>query len=371
MRLFRLRRAPTDPQERADRFLLAKRLRVVAGIHLDPQFESLTVAVIQGVGQGKYLRVRQLYADSMSLGHELRNGLRQLATADNPTARDVWERSQDLALLQVRLIHQARAGSGKLGEQLVAVALRDPGLWRIEFDGRPLYSPLSHPETIAEQTGVCVIDALPAKDLAAGGHGWPLTPLPIWIALADRSSPVASQIRVLLSVGEKVSAIVIPPSDGLDDIYPAVQYRSWARPASSSPLNESDGESEFAATVARDLATWLPKASESETLTLILAVRPGPNVDVWRSALEQATARWQIRELAEFGFDPRTPKAAWTAILAAMFVDQMPANLPWLTGAETPRILGRLTPGTPAAWRQLLREMADHHPPAMRLRDAV
>jgi anhydro-N-acetylmuramic acid kinase len=63
--------------------------------------------------------------------------------------------------------------------------------------------------------------------------------------------------------------------------------------------------------------------------------------------------------------------AVLVAALGAMHVDQMPANLPWLTGAEMPRILGRLTPGSPKQWRMLLREMADYHPAAMRLRDAV
>ena len=368
MRLFRLRRAPTDPQERAERFLLAKRLRVVAGLHLDPQFATLSIAVIQGVGQGKYLRVRQLYAESFSLGAELRNGLQQLAAAEDPTARDVWERCQDLALLQIRLIHQARAGSGKLGEQLLAVTLSDPGLWRFEFDGRPLYAPLSHPETIAEQTGVCVIDALPAKDLAAGGHGRPLTPLPIWIALADRSAPVAHQTRILVEVAERVSAVVLPPSDGLDELYPPLQYRAWSPP----PHNSGRSESDFAELVAGELEAWLPPGSTQSSVILIPSLPSrGGNAAAWHAAFERRADRWHRSGLSEFGYEPSTCDAAWTAILGAMFIDQMPGNLPWLTGAATPRILGRITPGAPPVWRQLVREMADHHPAAMRLRDAV
>lgn len=59
------------------------------------------------------------------------------------------------------------------------------------------------------------------------------------------------------------------------------------------------------------------------------------------------------------------------ALLGFFHVDQVPANLPSLTGADQLRILGRLTPGRPNAWRNLLREMADYEPSAMKLRDAV
>jgi hypothetical protein len=59
------------------------------------------------------------------------------------------------------------------------------------------------------------------------------------------------------------------------------------------------------------------------------------------------------------------------AMLGLLHIDQMPANIPSLTGADQQRILGRLTPGRPNSWRNLLREMADYEPSAMKLRDAV
>ena len=63
--------------------------------------------------------------------------------------------------------------------------------------------------------------------------------------------------------------------------------------------------------------------------------------------------------------------AVVAAVLGLFHIDQMPANIPWLTGAESQRILGRLTPGRPSNWRQLLRSMADFHPAPMKLKDAV
>jgi len=73
--------------------------------------------------------------------------------------------------------------------------------------------------------------------------------------------------------------------------------------------------------------------------------------------------------------DPGQPSANHESLVAALLgllhVDQIPANLPSLTGANQQRILGRLSPGRPHQWRLLVREMADFQPPALKLRDAV
>ena len=59
------------------------------------------------------------------------------------------------------------------------------------------------------------------------------------------------------------------------------------------------------------------------------------------------------------------------ALLAAMFVDQMPGNVPELTNASGLRLLGRISPGSPTAWRNVLINMNDSESPTMRLKDAV
>ena len=81
------------------------------------------------------------------------------------------------------------------------------------------------------------------------------------------------------------------------------------------------------------------------------------------------------RLLSGLSIDSLDEPAALYAVLAGMlgflFIDQMPSSLPWVTGCNTPRILGRLTKGRPASWKQLLVEMADYRPPAMKLREAI
>lgn len=86
----------------------------------------------------------------------------------------------------------------------------------------------------------------------------------------------------------------------------------------------------------------------------------------------QVTHSWQTQlGVASPSQGNVDPPSLIAAMLGFLHVDQMPANIPSLTGARQQRILGRLTPGRPNSWRNLLREMADHEPPAMKLRDAV
>jgi anhydro-N-acetylmuramic acid kinase len=54
----------------------------------------------------------------------------------------------------------------------------------------------------------------------------------------------------------------------------------------------------------------------------------------------------------------RARKAAAAAILAALCVDGVPANLPQATGAAGSRLLGSITPGSPANWSRCLTWMA-------------
>ena len=86
--------------------------------------------------------------------------------------------------------------------------------------------------------------------------------------------------------------------------------------------------------------------------------------------IQQSFTNSEIKSTSDLGIS-RDTSAVVAAILGLMYIDQMPANIPWITGASSQRILGRLTPGRPSVWRQLLMDMADFHPPAMKLSDAV
>jgi anhydro-N-acetylmuramic acid kinase len=63
--------------------------------------------------------------------------------------------------------------------------------------------------------------------------------------------------------------------------------------------------------------------------------------------------------------------SASVAVLAMLYLDQVPANHPAITGTEVPRLLGRLTPGSPQNWRRLLQISAEASPTIRPLRAAL
>ncbi len=64
-------------------------------------------------------------------------------------------------------------------------------------------------------------------------------------------------------------------------------------------------------------------------------------------------------------------QAIAAALLACLHVDQIPTNSYALTGTDTPRILGRITPGPPGNWHRVLADMAQTLPEKMTLRSAI
>ena len=59
------------------------------------------------------------------------------------------------------------------------------------------------------------------------------------------------------------------------------------------------------------------------------------------------------------------------ALLALLHIDQVPATHTLTTGILAPRVLGRLTPGTPSSWQRLVRHLAANVPVRMSLRSAM
>lgn len=78
---------------------------------------------------------------------------------------------------------------------------------------------------------------------------------------------------------------------------------------------------------------------------------------LWR-LLEQQLAPTPLAKLDSCGVPCEARKAAAFAVLAALTMDGVPGNLPAVTGASGPRLLGSFTPGTPENWSRCLAWMA-------------
>ena len=318
---------------------------------------------------------------------------------------------------------------------MLAIGVIEPGIWGRTRGGLVGYLPVVDAGRLADLTGLNVIDAFPARDLAQEGAGGPLDPMPDWLLFHH-----ASKTRVLVDLARDIRFSFLPASR---DTSGADRVGSWslvpgmslidrfAREASSRRDRFDEGG--HLAVQGRCLEDLIELWRGGGSLSVI----PGPR---WRPALRGAKAMFQAamavapragwsltdllctathliaREIAEtirhrlpeipavdevvisgggqrngllmhllaeqlpdvpllaeakLGIPQNVRGAAVAAVLALWHLDQTPGCPTAITGARTPRVLGRLTPGAPQAWQRVLREMAGHQPSVVSLRSAI
>ena len=334
-----------------------------------------------------------------------------------------------LALLRARLAEIQAALVGDLLKSLgtppggvLAVGVHDPGIWMLDGTESRGYLGLCDAARLAESTGLNVIDAFPARDLAQHGLGGPVTAVAEWVLLRH---PTRS--RVLLDLGRSVRLTYLP-ADNLAADRAAARILSFEVGPGTRLLDLlaeqlSDGRHRFdpGGRLAvqgrrigelvdhwladpyfdRPLPRWHPRGVRPErflTDSLQMAIHSGWSVqDLLCSAthfiaesVELALRRRlpedvQIDEIAltgggqqnglllrevarttqlpllraaELDVPDEALGPAVIAILTLLYLDQVPGNPTAITKTEIPRPLGRLTPGSPESWQRLLATSA-------------
>jgi anhydro-N-acetylmuramic acid kinase len=279
-----------------------------------------------------------------------------------------------------------------------------------------------------------VIDAFPARDLAAGGQGGPLTVLAEHALLGD---PRLSRLLVDLGRTTRLSYLGAgtarrgPPRLFSFDVGPGMLLIDLLteRLTNGEQLFDPGGRLAVQGQrlvpllehwladpyFRRSIPRWHPRGVRPERFlfdALQKAVEGGWSVrDLLCTAthfvaesVAQAAARdlpddvpieqmvvtgggqqngMLLRELgilfpgvpivrtADLGIEGDVLAPACTAVLALFHVDQVPGSLPEVTGAEVARVLGRLTPGSPQSWQRLLSTMHGSRPVVRPLRSAI
>jgi anhydro-N-acetylmuramic acid kinase len=120
--------------------------------------------------------------------------------------------------------------------------------------------------------------------------------------------------------------------------------------------------------ITRCVNQHLPRSLPAGQLILAGPLGPHPFL------LKQLRTQMPEREIVSI-HDQVAATECWRAVAAALLgmlhVDQIPMNSPSLTGADSPRVLGRLTPGSPANWHRVLTDMAETLPEKMPLRSVI
>ena len=407
--------------------------RWVIGVRAGSQCREVRAALVAAAGHG--LEMTPAVVGAMTA--EVPRSARTLFAADGPggecpAAALAGLRAQ-LAEIQASLVQELLAELGVAPSRVLALGVDDPGLWHFQGSVPVGYAGLCDAARLAEWTGLSVIDAFPARDLAQGGQGGPLAALPEWLLLRD-----AQKSRVLVKLGRTIRTSYLPAST---EDRPAARVLSFDAGPGTSLLDRlaerlTAGEHHFdpggrLAVQGRRLPEllehwladpyfdrppprWHPLGVRPErflTESLELAVREDWSVrDLLCTAthfLAQTVAAALTRRLPEdaridevivsgggqrnglllheMGRAVELPLvkaeqldapdealgAAAVAVLALLAIDRVPANPTSITGADIPRVLGRFTPGSPQQWQRLLGVIAGTEPAARPLRSAV
>jgi anhydro-N-acetylmuramic acid kinase len=370
--------------------------RIIVGLMSGTSGDGIDAAVVEIAGAGASTRARLLAATTVPYPDGLR---RRLFALDRAPAGELCELDVLLgeAFAQAALDAIAAASLDATRVHLVAshghTACHQP-----RSSGRAGATlQVSEGSVIAERTGLPVVCDFRVRDVAAGGEGAPLVPLPDWILFRT-----PGRVRALQNLGGIANVTVVTEDRArvfaFDNAPGNMVLDAAARAASAGRERfDRDGARAAAGTIDAALLTELaahpflalgpPKSTGREvfglpfvaplldrfagrendllaTLTRFVAhaiaasyhdhVAPRERIDeVWLSGggvhnltlvahLGELLAPLPVRSVADLGVDPDAKEALAFAILGNQTLHGLPGNIPAATGAAGARVLGKI-----------------------------
>jgi anhydro-N-acetylmuramic acid kinase len=264
-------------------------------------------------------------------------------------------------------------------------------------DGAPYTLQLGDPNTIAERTGIRTVADFRRRDVAAGGHGAPLLP-----ALHAALLQSDAEDRAVLNLGGIANLTLLPragasghgevrgfdtgPANGLMDAWclrhrgasfdrdgafaatgridDALLARLRADPWFALPPPKSTGRDQFhlgwvesqlrGNETPQDVQATLLALSAHTVADALHATQPatarviacggGVHNRALMAALADALPGCVVESSAAHGLDPDAVEAMGFAWLARQTLHGLPGNLPSVSGAKGPRVLGGIYP---------------------------
>lgn len=260
---------------------------------------------------------------------------------------------------------------------------------------------IGDPAVIAERTGITTVADFRARDMAAGGQGAPLVPLVDFLLFRSTGAG-----RVMLNIGGIANVTALPAGCAASDVFAfdtgpgnmvidglmqvltqgAQGYDAGGRFAAQGRvldalLDDLMGHPYFAALppkstgrevfgremvarlldsgeVAHDLVrtatAWTARSIADAIARFVLpvceiseVVASGGGVEnpVLMGDLQQALGSIRLRRVEELGLPSEAKEAVAFAVLAFETLSMRPGNVPRVTGAAHPVVLGSVTPG--------------------------
>jgi anhydro-N-acetylmuramic acid kinase len=396
--------------------------RWILGLAVEPTLIGLDAALVEVQGQWPDLHVRVQHWLTEPYPRELRDLLVRSTTPEQGEVR-ILGRAHRLLGEAVGAGACRTADQASVSLQGILCAAVD-GLtaWH-ENDGKIMsHLTLDVPAAVAERTGLTVVSNFRSRDLACGGQGTPLSALADWRLFSDDAEtrvllhlggvaqlvylPAHAEANDVLGweIGPGtvlLEAMIHGVSGGKERLAAASRYavqgrqvpellERWLhhphhlrRPPKST--HRSLFGEEFvrqtlvqaqqrgwgshdllctahhliARSVADDVRRRLPRDIPIDRI--ILTGNGANNGLLWR-LLEEQLPGIPLESSNEHGVPAEAREAVNAAVLAALLLDGVPANLPSATGAAGNRLLGSLTPGSLTNWSQCLRWMTGQMP---------
>jgi anhydro-N-acetylmuramic acid kinase len=323
-----------------------------------------------------------------------------LRAMQSATAQEYCRLSFDMGAWLADAAAAVLMESGVPRDEVRAIGSHGQTLWH-----EPLHSTwqIGESAVIAERLGIDVVSDFRVRDVAAGGHGAPL------VSVADALLFSANHWRALQNIGGIGNVTVVPPGGVFEGVRafdtgpgnavidgvvrmlrPELHFdrdgalaragnaveevvdELLAHPYFSARPPKSTGRELFTpdyvaqlvkrCRAIRDNCTDEDVIATATSLTVrsiedayrrfmpepveeVLVSGGGSKNAALMDMLRSALAPTTVRRFDEVFFDGEAKEAVAFALLAKLFIDGQPGNVPSATGARGPRILGKLTPG--------------------------
>jgi len=372
---------------------------VVAGVMSGTSCDGVDVAVCRIVGSGAGVELELLAFETTPYEVDLAEPLRFYSNPIRATSGDAAELDFRLGELMGQAVLRATAG-----RRLDLVASHGHTIAHFPEGGDSLGArctrQVGNPAVIAETTGVPVVSDFRSRDIAAGGQGAPLIPYADWCLLRDRSGGD----RVIANLGGITNVTFLPGGDepgslervlGFDSgpgnivlnamAYThdtALRYDPDGKLASQGKVNEhllgillndeyyerpppkSAGRELFGEDLAnrmlelrftrkpRDmLATFVELIARTLTDAIRRFLPPVSSVYLCGGGTHNRTLVRRIETMLsvpvattdDLGIPVDAKEAVGFALLGSETMRGVPSNVPSVTGAKGPRVLGSVT----------------------------
>ena len=373
--------------------------RVIVGLMSGTSLDGISAAVVRfDRGAGGRITYDLLGMSVRPYDAAQRDRLSRALVEGSP--REYCRLSFDLGdwLADAALRAIAEAGLGR--QDVAAIASHGQTVWH--EPGHSTWQ-FGQPAVIAERTGIDVVSDFRVRDVAAAGQGAPLVPVADALLFAHET-----EWRGLQNLGGIGNVTIVPPGgvavstrafdtgpgvvviDGVTrTVAPELRFdedgrlarsgsaidvvvrRVLAHPYFASPPPKSTGrelfDPAFIADFIRQCRAERPNATPADVVATAVSLTAASIADAFHrfvpepvheliasgggaenpaliDAIAGALPELTIRRFSDVFFDGEAKEAVAFALLGYLHLAREPGNLPSVTGARGPRILGQLTP---------------------------